>query len=93
MAPKLAARRARAKPKPALRYEPGRLILCAESLGEGVAALQALDPETIALLLEIGGPPPRPASHVNCVPASPVPLAPCAQAGTGIPMPVSADCT
>ena len=51
---------AKAKPSPvaALRYEPGRLVVCAESLGEGVAALSALDPQTIGLLLEIGGPPP-----------------------------------
>lgn len=40
------------------RYEPGRLVVCEVSLGEGVAALQALDPETISLLLDIGGPPP-----------------------------------
>ncbi len=34
------------------------MIVCADSLGEGVTALQALDPSTIALLLEIGGAPP-----------------------------------
>lgn len=41
-----------------MRYEPGRLVVCAESLGEGVAALQALDPEIVGLLLDVGGPPP-----------------------------------
>jgi DNA-3-methyladenine glycosylase II len=58
MAKTLARRAAPKKAPAALRYEPGRLIACADSLGEGVAALQALDPKTIPLLLEIGGPPP-----------------------------------
>ncbi len=40
------------------RYELGRLVVCEQSLGEGVAALRALDPETVGLLLDIGGPPP-----------------------------------
>ena len=55
---KIASRGAKKKAPAAPRYEPGRLIACADSLGEGVAALQALDPETVGLLLEIGGPPP-----------------------------------
>jgi DNA-3-methyladenine glycosylase II len=58
MAKTLARRAAPKKAPAALRYEPGRLIACADSLGEGVAALHALDPKTIPLLLEIGGPPP-----------------------------------
>jgi DNA-3-methyladenine glycosylase II len=34
------------------------MIVCADTLSEGVAGLQTLDPEVIALLLEIGGHPP-----------------------------------
>jgi DNA-3-methyladenine glycosylase II len=54
-APRARAEKAGAAPP---RYEPGRLVVCEDSLSESVAALQALDPETIGLLLDIGGPPP-----------------------------------
>ena len=62
------ARRAAAKKAPGPRavkandapphYGMGRLVICEDSLGEGVAALRALDPEAIGLLLDVGGPPP-----------------------------------
>jgi DNA-3-methyladenine glycosylase II len=45
------------KPPP-LRYEPGRLLDCEEAVAEAALALRALDPETIGLLVETGGPPP-----------------------------------
>lgn len=50
----------RVKPAPALemRYGPGRLIDCEASLVEATAGLLALDPELVARLIEIGGPPP-----------------------------------
>ena len=48
----------RAAPAVELRYEPGRLIVCEDSLSEAAAALRALDPETIGRLVEIGGAPP-----------------------------------
>ena len=41
-----------------MRYAPGRLIVCEDSLAEASAALLALDRETIGRLVEIGGPPP-----------------------------------
>jgi len=48
---------ARAQPD-ALRYVPGRLIVCEDSLAEASAALLALDRETIGRLVAIGGPAP-----------------------------------
>jgi DNA-3-methyladenine glycosylase II len=62
--PKIAGKRAAKKRKAAkapaapMQYAPGRLIVCEDSLGEAVAALHALDVETIGRLVEIGGPPP-----------------------------------
>ena len=41
-----------------MRYHPGRLIDCEATLAEAARSLLALDPELVARLIEIGGPPP-----------------------------------
>lgn len=58
--PAVAARSAkrRAKAPAPRRYHPGRLIDCEEALTEAAEALLAIDPETVGLMVELGGPPP-----------------------------------
>jgi DNA-3-methyladenine glycosylase II len=51
-------KRAAPAPAPEIRYGHGRLIDGEDSLAEATAGLLALDPELVARLIAIGGPPP-----------------------------------
>ena len=55
-----AAKPSRRRPiaPPPRRYHPGRLIDCEDALAEATRALEAIDPEIVRAMVELGGPPP-----------------------------------